>query len=304
MENTASVVIPCFNGAAYIAQAVDSALAQTWEEKEIIVVNDGSTDSSSEVLSRYGDRIKVIHQANAGLPAARNSGIRAASGGFLAFLDADDYWAPEFLEKSIDALNATGADISYCGWQNIGLPGPRGKPYVPVEIETLPNKLEVLVTNTQWPVHAAVIKRNILDTVGGFDERWRCCEDFAFWLKTATRSKLVRVPEVLAYYRHHPAQMTKNRALQAVSHWRIQQEFLAKNSAIVRSLGLRRVREISEGELLKRGYECYWARELKAAREIFRIVMRRRYGRWRDWKYMLPCLLPESVHRGLISLLD
>jgi glycosyltransferase involved in cell wall biosynthesis len=303
-EFLVSVVIPCFNGAEYVAEAVNSALAQTWTNKEIIVVNDGSTDESLEIISQFKDSIKIINQRNSGLPAARNSGIRNARGKFLAFLDADDYWDSGFLEKSIRALIGTGADISYCGWQNIGLPGPRGKPYIPADLEKLPNKLEMLVTGVQWPVHCALIKRDILDVTGCFDEHLKCCEDFAFWLKTATRARLVLIPEVLAYYRHHPAQMTKNKALVALNHWHIQQEYFEKNPNLVRLLGERRVREISEGELLRRGYYCYWARELAAAREIFRVVMRRRYGGWRDWKYMLPSLLPEGLHRRLISILE
>lgn len=302
--NAVSVIIPCFNCAPYIADTVNSVLAQTWENKEIIVVNDGSTDESPEILKRYGDKLRVINQPNYGVSLARNSGIAHANGRYVAFLDADDYWDPGFLEKSIKVLADSGADISYCGWQSIGLPGPRGRPYVPIDIEKLPNKLEILIRDVQWPIHAAVLKREVLDAVGGFDGHWKCAEDFAFWIKAASRFNLTLVPEVLAYYRHHPAQATKNKALVALSHWHVQQEFFEKNPEIVRVLGTRRVREISEGELLMRGYYCYWARELAAAREIFRVVMRRRYGDWRDWKYMLPSLLPEGLHRRLISILE
>ena len=85
-----SVIIPCYNSGTHLAQAIDSVLAQTCPASEIIVVDDGSTDDSPAIMARYGDRIRVVRQANAGLPAARNAGIQAATGEWLAFLDADD----------------------------------------------------------------------------------------------------------------------------------------------------------------------------------------------------------------------
>src|ERR1700752_4809634 len=100
-----SVIIPAYNAAATIRQAVDSALAQNYD-KEIIVVNDGSTDLTGEILYSYGKRIRLIEQANRGETAARNTAIAAARGDYLAFLDSDDYWLPNRLVLTVDALNA------------------------------------------------------------------------------------------------------------------------------------------------------------------------------------------------------
>jgi glycosyltransferase involved in cell wall biosynthesis len=301
MRILASIIIPCYNSEAYIRQAVESALGQTYPNKEVIVVNDGSTDRSLEILQEYQDRIKVVSQQNRGLPAARNAGIRASSGDFLAFLDSDDYWDDGFLEKSIDALESSGAGISYSGWQNIGLEGPRGRPYVPPDLEKLEDKLERILTNAQWPVHAAVVRREVVESAGGFIEHWRSCEDFAFWLRTATRFPLILVPEVLAFYRHHPTQMTKDQSLVALSVWGVQQEFFKEQPASIANFDNGKLRKLSDGELLKRGFECYWKRDLKAARKIFRKVMALGYGNLNDWKYMLPSLLPENLHRALID---
>jgi glycosyltransferase involved in cell wall biosynthesis len=299
-----SVIIPCFNGDRYLAESIDSALGQDHPHKEIIVVDDGSTDNSATVMARYGHLIKIVRQANAGLPAARNAGIAAANGDYFSFLDADDYWSPDFLSKMVAAFAESQAGIAYCGWQNVGLTRRRGEPFVPPEYESMPDKIERMVGSPRWPVHAAMVRRDVLESVGGFDIKWKSCEDFAFWIRTATRYPLVRVPEVLAYYRFHGNQMSVNRARTAKNHCWVQQEFFELYPDIVKNLGTARLREISYGGLLKSGYECYWSRDLEAAREIFRMVMQHGYGSLRDWKYMLPALLPLSVHKLFVGMRD
>ena len=147
-----SVIIPCFNGERFLAESIDSALGQDYPHKEIIVVDDGSTDNSVKIMARYGRLIKIVQQTNMGLPAARNAGIAAACGDYFSFLDADDYWSPTFLSKMMVSLAESGAGIAYCGWQNVGLPGKRGEPFVPPEYETMPDKIERMVGSPRWPV--------------------------------------------------------------------------------------------------------------------------------------------------------
>ena len=93
-----SVIIPTYQRSHLVGQAIESVLAQTYCDYEIIVVNDGSTDNTGEILAQYGDRIVAIHQENRGLPAARHAGIRVAQGQYIAFLDDDDLWEPQKLE--------------------------------------------------------------------------------------------------------------------------------------------------------------------------------------------------------------
>lgn len=300
----ASVVIPCYNGEPFVAEAVDSALAQTYRPVEVIAVDDGSTDGSPVVLARYGERIRVVRQPNRGLPAARNAGIRVARGEYLAFLDADDWWASEFLARSVTALTASGAGIAYCGWQNVGLPGRRGEPFIPPDYQADPDRLATLVAGPRWPVHAAVVRRAVVEAVGGFDERLKSCEDFAFWIRAATCYPLVRVPEALAFYRFHGGQMTRDRWLVLESHWRVQQTFLRERPEVALALGRRRVRALTHGELLRKGFDAYWRRDLPTARAAFRKVMGAGYGRPREWGYMLPALLPLPLHRVLLRLLE
>lgn len=299
-----SIIIPCFNGSRFLAEAIESALAQTYPAKEVIVVDDGSTDDSPDIMAGYDRRIRVVRQTNAGLPTARNAGIAVATGDAFAFLDADDWWTPDFLARMVAAQEQTGAGIAYCGWQNVGLPGPMGRPYIPPDYESMPDKIEKLIEAVGWPVHAALTRREVLYGAGLFNPSLKSCEDFALWIRAATGNPLVLVPEVMAFYRFHGNQMTSNRSRIALNHYAVQQTFLKENPNFRFLFSKKRLGEMTSGELLKRGYIAYWDRDLPAARAIFRQVMRDGYGSLKDWKYMLPSLLPLPLHRRLIQLLE
>lgn len=305
MSANISVVIPCYNGSTFLCESIDSALSQTDVNAEVIVVNDGSTDDSLSIMRNYGSRIQIINQSNAGLPAARNAGIHAAHGDLFAFLDADDWWETDFLSKMSQALNAhPEAGIAYCGWENYGALGARGEPFIPPNYEPMPDRTEKLLSSPRWPVHAAMIRRDTLFEAGLFDPSLKSCEDFALWLRSAIPNPIVRVPEVLAYYRHHGNQMISNRARIALSHFEVQRAYLLQHPEIAAMFEHNAIHALTSGELLKRGYTCYWQRDLSAARKIFRAVMKQGYGTFKDWKYMLPALLPESWHQWLIKLRD
>ena len=112
MENPlVSVVIPVYNGQRFLRQAIDSVLAQTYKNLEAIVVNDGSTDRSAEVMRAYGGRIVAVHQYNMGVGGARNTGMKKARGQFIAFLDQDDWWRPEKVAKQVARF---AADKNLC----------------------------------------------------------------------------------------------------------------------------------------------------------------------------------------------
>lgn len=300
-----SVIIPCYNGESFIRDAINSVISQTYNNIEIIVVDDGSTDSSPGILEAYGEKIIVIRQNNSGLPSARNAGIAHSNGDFIAFLDADDYWHPSFLEKSSSALIGSSAGIAYCGWQNVGVTNMSTEPFIPPDYEHLNDKKEKLFENTRWPVHAALTRRTVVNDIGGFNPKWTTCEDFAFWIQAAIHTELVLVPEVLVYYRHHDGtQMSKNRVTMALNHWRIQKEYIESNPELHSEFGKTKVAKLMHGELLRRGYICYWERDLVCARKIFRTVMKTGYGSLNDWKYMLPSLLPIQMHRFMLGLMS
>jgi glycosyltransferase involved in cell wall biosynthesis len=300
-----SIIMPCYNAEDHLAKSISSALTQTYNNIELIVVNDGSTDRSLEILKEIDDsRLRIISQPNKGVSSARNRGLGESRGDYVAFLDADDTWHPHFLELLHCGLRAESeAVLAYCGWQNVGLSGRLGNPYIPPDYEE-EGKVEHLLRTCPWPIHAALTLRSALEHAGGFDERFSHSEDYKLWLRIAMFNKIARVAKVLAFYHFHGGQQASRDRIHSVrDHWLVQGEFLQEHPEIFQQLGTHRVRQLTHGELLRRGYISYWDRDLETARQIFRIVMKMGYGSPRDWKYMLPALLPFSLHQALIRIM-
>ena len=194
---TVSVVIPCYNQGHFLDEAVDSVLNQTWQDFEIIVVNDGSTDSlTSQLLADYNkEKTTVLHTANQGLAAARNNGIRLAKGKYILPLDADDRIGPAYLEKAVHLLDRNpGIGICYCKARLFGA----------VETEwNLPeySLSEMLQDNLIFCT--ALFRRSDWEMVGGYDPGmvygW---EDYDFWLSLIEQGRQVQqIPEYLFFYR-------------------------------------------------------------------------------------------------------
>lgn len=291
-----TIIIPCYNGEKYLKESIDSALNQTYKNIEVIVVNDGSTDNSLNIIYSYKSQVVLVNQNNEGLSAARNSGINKSTGDLIAFLDADDFWEPTFIEKLVNALTKSDAVLAYCGWQNIGIEGPAGRPYIPPDYEHSSIKTKKLIEGPCWPVHAVIIRKATLTTCGLFNTQLKCCEDFDLWLRTAVFNPVTLVPEVLAYYRHHDEQMTRNIVNIALTHLKVQTDFLNKHKNIAVALGNNTTRDITLGRLLNQAYICYWNGDLYSARILFRKIMKHCYGTIKDWKYMLPSFLPYRLH--------
>jgi glycosyltransferase involved in cell wall biosynthesis len=307
-ESTAgrvSVVMACYNAAPFLRAAVDSVLGQTHEDVELIVVDDGSTDQSREILKAYGDSVVVIEQENRGPYPARNAGIRACTGEYVAFLDADDYWAPDCLQKLRTALDESAAAVAYCGWQNIGLEGPRGEPFVPPDYEAENKQERLLKAAAPWPIHAALVRRTLIGEVGGFGEELSTCMDYDLWLRISYSRPIVRVPEVMAFYRHHDrGQITSAQWRQAKNSWLVKRNFVKRNPEQVRHLSKKRLAELINGGLRTRAYDAYWKRDLVSAQKLFRLLLV--HGAWKkeDLKYVLPALLPAPAYRRMLGLAD
>lgn len=204
-EITVSVIIPAFNAATSLGQTLDSALSQTLSPAQIIVVNDGSTDSTSAVARAFGDRIVYLEQKNAGQGAARNVGLQVATGKYVAFLDADDYWQPGFLERCVEFLERHPEAVAV----NTGL------------ITRLQDDTELiqpaLLTGSDAPTNpfliddffafwakydhvrtgSAVIRKSVIDEAGGQRADLRISQDLEYWGYIATFGKWGYVPEPL-----------------------------------------------------------------------------------------------------------
>lgn len=201
-----SIIMPCYNAAAHLARSVGSVQAQTFDDWELVAIDDGSGDDTAARLAAMAaddPRIRVFTQPNGGVSRARNRGLSEARGRCIAFLDADDDWHPDFLARMTGALQAEpDAVLAYCGWQNIGLSGGRAQPFVPPDYET-PDKREKLFAGCRWPIHATLTRREAVTAAGGFDTALKNAEDYAMWLRIAGRAPITRVAEVLAFYHFH-----------------------------------------------------------------------------------------------------
>ena len=203
-SKTVSVIIPAYNYARYIAEAIDSALAQTHAPLEVIVVDDESTDDTPRVLAAYGDRIRAIRQRNGGAGAARNTGIAAARGEYVAFLDADDVWLPRKLELQLQRFEADpGLGLVHCAAEVIDaqgrtvdfvLEGHEG--WVGMEMLRLDGHVMSLGSNLLVP-------RRIVEEAGGFDARLPPSEDWDFAYRVASRYPVAYIAEPLVRYRQH-----------------------------------------------------------------------------------------------------
>lgn len=197
-----SVIIPAYNAAGSIARALDSVLSQGFEDLEIIVVNDGSPDTAEleAILEPYPGN--YVTQENQGAGAARNTGVRNARGEYLAFLDADDYWLPNYLNLQMEVLRQSGTDAVYCDALFVGSPALEGKTY----FELAPSRCEVspesLLAVDVGIITSGVIatRRSVLET-GLFDEHIRRGQDFDLWLRMAQKGfKFACNRRVLLHY--------------------------------------------------------------------------------------------------------
>lgn len=301
-----SVIMPCYNAAPFLEEAVGSVLGQTYPNVELLIVDDGSTDSSLEVAERlqqtHPTRIRLFRQRNRGPYVARNLGLEHAQGELIAFLDADDWWTPDCLEKLQVALERSGATIAYCGWQNVGATDRSNAPYVPPDYEAGDKTALFLRAAAPWPIHAALTRSAALRAVGGFDTDWRSCMDYDLWLRIGVPNHIVRVPESMAFYRHKVGgQITSKQWIQAENSWRVKKKFIAAHPDRVAHLGAKTLHELTDGAYLQRGFQAYWRRDLTTAWHVFRTALRN--GGWRpaELKYLLPALLPHDLYVRLIT---
>lgn len=204
-----SVVIPAYNCGRFVADAIESVLAQGRADIEALVVDDGSTDDTTEAVARYGDSVTLIRQPNAGAAVARNTGIRAARGRYIAFLDADDLWLPGKIDAQLAHLEQH-PDVSLCcTWFDLLRPDSSCT-YV---VDAHPDRkaldgtghsrltyADLLLDCAVW-TSTVVVRRELLDQVGGFDQALRRGQDYDYWLRASRITSIHRLDASLALYR-------------------------------------------------------------------------------------------------------
>jgi glycosyltransferase involved in cell wall biosynthesis len=286
-----SVVIPCFNAGQYLDEAVRSALAQTYENLEVVVVDDGSTDAeTARVLAAAAwPRTRIFRQANAGPSAARNHAIREATGHYILPLDADDTIEPTYVEKAMAALS-TRPEIGcvYCKAMKFGAEqGPWDLPPY--------NLYELVIDNVIFVT--ALFRKHDWQAVGGFDEQLRHgVEDYDFWVKMiASGKQVVQLDEYLFNYRVREKSRTtrfqdglEGKVATYAEIFRNNKDFYAANAELLfrHRFGLyaqvgdwqRRFEELQAATDAEHAQWCKRCEELEAAMQDFRIYWQGRYG--------------------------
>ena len=206
-----TVVIPCFRVGEYIGQAIKSVLKQTYQNFEIIVVDDGCPDTLKlkRELSPYSSRVRYIRQSNKGCGAARNTAINQARGEWIALLDGDDIWRPNYLFDQLSFARTTNADCVYPNAQYFGASPLSGRHYMDIFPSNGPVTIEALVLGACNVFVGALVRADTIRNAGGFDERLRSCEDLDLWIRLVLKGgTIVYHRKVLVDYRQRPGSLS------------------------------------------------------------------------------------------------
>ena len=301
-----SVIMPCHNAAPFVEEAVASVLGQSYPRVELVIVDDGSTDGSSEILQRLAasrpDAIVLIYQTRTGPWAARNRALAHASGNFIAFLDADDAWHPDALTRMHAALENDLAEVAWCGWQAIGVAAIDPEPKLPPALGTdaaIAHSFE----HGAWPLNCLLIRRHLIDALRGFSERAPTAMDYDLWLRLLARQpRLASLPDVLAYRRYYPRRDAR------IPHWQqvfdavaVRRDFARHHPVLVAHYTPSHRHELIYGPLLREAYRCHWRNDTESARRLFRRAFRKSDWKAADLKHLLASLLPAALYRNLVD---
>jgi glycosyltransferase involved in cell wall biosynthesis len=298
MTGQTSVVIPCYNCQRYLPEALESVCRQTRAAREIIIVDDGSRIPVQPPRNWKGPPLRVARRTNGGIAAARNLGISLATGQFVALLDADDAWAPRKLELQEGALTRSPGAVA-CFTPYTEKPGwlPCNRVVYPAADVPEDEFWKLLWHRCFLKPSSMMLRRDVVQRLGGFESDLRYCEDLEFWFRLLREGHFVQVPEPLCYYRMHPNQVTKNMHLMATYRRRARLRIMARHRDRLEEAGipvraqLRDARTEYRADVLnvyfhhdsRRACPLLWKYAAKYPRDL------------RIWKYALLSCLPRRV---------
>ncbi len=235
-----SILIPVFNGTNYLGEAIDSALSQTYSNYEVIVIDDGSTDQTWQVIQSYGSHLRGIRKENGGVASALNRGIQEARGDYIAWLSHDDLFLPNKLERQIIFLQGN-PQFQAC-YTDYYLIDARGNLTGEIQSPWYPRLQAIRVLFRRGYINGStmVIKRTCFDRIGLFSAKWRYTQDTEMWLRLLEHFEIGRVPEKLGKLRFHPEQGSRNvesHIVEAQAMYREIFEKLLKSGIFTREAG-------------------------------------------------------------------
>ena len=292
-----SVITPTFNRADYLPFAVESVLSQSVSDFELIVIDDGSTDGTAELMERYlaDSRIRYLKQENQGQSVARNRGIAEARGQFICFLDSDNAWVSTKLENSLKAFEEhPEADIVYGDF--ITIDGEGHEHGVNRMARYSGRITPQLLRDNFVSMNTTMTRKRCFDEMGGFDSADRLAEDYGLWLRFSTRYQFLYVPAVLGYYRVMENQISSDKESRFRANEQLVQSFLkAYPSAVTRGEARR---GLSYFFIRKGRYEYSSGQRRQAFRSLLRSLSKDPF--WMGpWRFAVKMLLTSSRGRRM-----
>lgn len=301
-----SVIIPTYNGSRFIVQAVDSVLAQTYQPIELIVVDDGSTDNTASVLAPYRSRIHYVYQSNQGLSTARNRGIRASTGEYVAFLDSDDVWLPDKISQQVKCLavnlgiGLVHTDVFY--WDQVtGSRAQRNNG----RMEYVGNCYARLFSANRITVSSVLVRRECLRHVGGFDDQIRrpSTQDYDLWIRLARYYSFAFIHQPLILYRLHTTNASQNQLMMREDELYVVEKALGSDHSLSKLVGPCRVRKRLFDLLSSIGCCYYYDQEnYSAANGLFFRAVFTKPSSIRSWALLGVTFLPDPTVRYLRRL--
>ena len=233
-DDLVSVIIPSYNMARYLPKSVASALAQTYANFEVVIVDDGSSDNTSEVVRQWADdpRVRVHRQANGGLSHARNQGIAHSSGPYIALLDADDIWMPHKLSLQMALFkDRPQVGVVFSNYERMN-DNEEFMPMGPTAMYRGKVSGRLLIENFV-PASSAVVRRTCFERCGGFEVALKTGEDYEMWLRLSAHTEFDFVPEALMRYRIWGGSMSRDYRGRFETAIRVMQRFLDQNPGLV-----------------------------------------------------------------------
>lgn len=313
MPPLVSVIMATYNGEGYLAEAIESALHQTYANLELIIVDDCSSDASVRVVERYlpDGRVSFVRNAhNVGVAASRNRALTLAKGELITFLDQDDVWLPHKLEIQVKALQAhPEVGLLHAEYARIDPQGVLLSAYQKLPTERFDNPAaaidvrdvfaEIFISNNIQPL-TSMIPRKVIDAVGFFEADLPGVDDYELWLRIALRYPVGHVQTIVGYWRRHPGQQSNQGHKMLVIRIKaldlILNRFPEAKHRVPRAAFIKRMHGMCRSAA---NYTMYYLHDYASARELFARAVRYRPYDLPAWGKLAYCALPDTVRNGL-----
>ena len=295
LDHLVSVIIPAYNSEEYIVDTIKSVLAQTYKQIEIIVIDDGSTDGTSNILKPYIHKIKYIKKENGGASSARNKGIVNSNGDYVAFLDADDLWRKNKIEKQM-AIFKEFPDVGlvYCDSSTFDKEGVIHSSLSEIVETPTGNVLEAMIVHNFLNNSSIVVKRVCFDIAGLWNENLINGNDYDMWLRVASHYNFWFVDQVLVDTRYHSHGLSSMTDLQCENSIRIQDDFVRSLEKSI-NVSDKIVHKGYSYKYLVWGQRLFYQEKYSEAKEKLLKSVRHNPGNFKAIIYLLKSFVPQSL---------